>query len=95
MQRLLFLSLVLGLAGMSRAQPAPATLVVRGGTLVDTASAQEIRDRVIVIRGERIEQVGAEASLAIPAGAEIVDVRSPAAADELPLEGPTQLDDEP
>jgi len=75
MQRLLFLSLVLGLAGMSRAQPAPATLVVRGGTLVDTASAQEIRDRVIVIRGERIEQVGAEASLAIPAGAEIVDVR--------------------
>jgi len=76
MKRLLFLSLVLGLAGMSRAQPGPATVVLRGGILVDVASAKEIPGSVIVIQGERIEQVGAEGSLAIPAGAQIVDVRS-------------------
>jgi len=74
MKRLLFLSLVLGLAGMSRAQPGPATLVLRGGILVDVASAKEIRDSVIVIQGERIEQVGAVGSWTAPQGAQIVDV---------------------
>jgi imidazolonepropionase-like amidohydrolase len=76
MKRLLFLSLVLALAGMSRAQPGPATVVLRGGILVDVVSAKQIPGSVIVIQGERIEQVGAEGSLAIPAGAQIVDVRS-------------------
>ena len=76
MKRLLFLSLVLALAGRSRAQPGPATVVLRGGILVDVVSAQEIRGSVIVIQGERIEQVGAEGSLAIPPGAQVVDVRS-------------------
>jgi imidazolonepropionase-like amidohydrolase len=76
MKRLLFLSLVLALAGMSRAQPGPATVVLRGGILVDVVSAKEIPGSVIVIQGERIEEVGAEGSLAIPAGAQIVDVRS-------------------
>ena len=76
MRRLIFLSLVLALAGMSRAQPGPATVVLRGGILVDVVSAKEIPASVIVIQGERIEQVGAEGSLAIPAGAQVVDVRS-------------------
>jgi imidazolonepropionase-like amidohydrolase len=76
MKRLLFLPLVVVLAGMSRAQPGPATVVLRGGILVDVVSAKEIPGSVIVIQGERIEQVGAEGSLAIPAGAQIVDVRS-------------------
>jgi imidazolonepropionase-like amidohydrolase len=76
MKRLLFLSLVFVLAGMSRAQPGPATVVLRGGILVDVVSAKQIPGSVIVIQGERIEQVGAEGSLAIPAGAQIVDVRS-------------------
>ena len=76
MKRLLFLPLVLVLAGMSRAQPGPATVVLRGGILVDVVSAKQIPGSVIVIQGERIEQVGAEGSLAIPAGAQIVDVRS-------------------
>lgn len=76
MKRLLFLSLVLAHAGMSRAQPGPATVVLRGGILVDVVSAKEIPGSVIVIQGERIEEVGAEGSLAIPAGAQIVDVRS-------------------
>ena len=76
MQRLLFLSLVFGLAAMSWAQPGPAAVVLRGGTLVDVASAKEMPHSVIVIQGERIEQVGGEGSLAIPAGAQMVDVGS-------------------
>jgi imidazolonepropionase-like amidohydrolase len=70
-----FLSVVLALAGMSRAQTSPASLVLRGGILVDVVSAKEIRDSVIVIQGERIEQVGTEGSVAIPEGVEVVDAR--------------------
>jgi imidazolonepropionase-like amidohydrolase len=70
-----FLCLVLGLAAMSRAQTSPATLVLRGGILVDVVSAKEIRDSVIVIQGERIEKVGTEGSLPTPEGAQIVEVR--------------------
>jgi imidazolonepropionase-like amidohydrolase len=73
MKCLLSLCIVLGLAAISRAQTSPTVLVLRGGTLVDVASGKEIPDSVIVIRGERIEQIGKEGSTGIPEGAQIVE----------------------
>ncbi len=75
MRRLLFLCVAFGLAGMLRAQMGPPVLVLRGGTVVDVASGKEIPDSVIVIRGDRIEQIGTPGSGAIPQGAQIVEAR--------------------
>jgi len=75
MKRLTFLFIVLGLAGTSRAQTSQTLLVLRGGTLVDVTSGKEIPDTVIVIRGERIEQIGTEGSTGIPEDAQIIEAR--------------------
>jgi imidazolonepropionase-like amidohydrolase len=75
MKRLLLFCVALAVVGMSRAQTSPAVLVLRGGTLVDVAFGKEIPGSVIVIRGERIEQIGAESSTSIPEGAQIVEAR--------------------
>ena len=75
MRRLLFLCVVFGLAGMLRAQTRPTVLVLRGGTVVDVASGKEIPDSVIVIRGDRIEQLGKVGSTGIPEGAQIVEAQ--------------------
>jgi imidazolonepropionase-like amidohydrolase len=66
------LCFALALGGIVRAQTSPTMLVLRGGTLVDVASGKEISDRTIVIRGERIEQVGS-GNTPIPEGARIID----------------------
>jgi imidazolonepropionase-like amidohydrolase len=60
---------------MSWAQVSPAALVLRGGTLVDVPSGKEIPDQVIVIRGERIEQIFVEGTAKIPQGGQIVEAR--------------------
>lgn len=75
MKKLLFLWVAFGLAGMLRAQTSTALLVLRGGTVVDVASGKEIPDTVIVIRGERIEQIGAASAGGIPEGAQIIEAR--------------------
>src|SRR5215469_12961065 len=72
MKRILFLSIAFVLSGLLRAQTSPTVLVLRGGTLVDAATGKEISDSVIVIRGERIEQVGS-GNTAVPEGAQIID----------------------
>src|SRR5215469_1695671 len=74
MRRLLSLSFLFVLSGLLSAQRSPAVLVLRGGTLVDVASGKEISDSVIVMRGDRIEQVGS-GSTAIPGGAQIIDAK--------------------
>jgi hypothetical protein len=58
MKRLVFLCFAFVLAGILRAQTSPTALVLRGGTLLDAATGKEISDSIIVIRGERIGQVG-------------------------------------
>jgi len=74
MKRILFLSIAFVLSGLLRAQTSPTVLVLRGGTLVDAATGKEISDSVIVIRGERIEQVGS-GNTAVPEGAQIIDAK--------------------
>jgi len=52
----------------------PAVTVIKAGKLIDTATGQVLADQTIVIKGDTIEAVGA--SLAVPAGATVIDLSS-------------------
>jgi imidazolonepropionase-like amidohydrolase len=58
-------------AGQQRPAPARVKALV-GGTLIDGFGGRPIRNGVIVIDGERITAVGAQGSVQIPAGAEVI-----------------------
>ncbi|WP_420632876.1 amidohydrolase family protein [Candidatus Palauibacter sp.] len=47
---------------------------IRAGRLIDGSGAPARDDQVIIVRGERIEAVGAAATVSIPAGARVVDL---------------------
>ncbi len=67
----------LSAAWLSLAAPAagaPEITVIQAGVLIDGASAAPLRDQHIIIRGNRIERVGAAASVAIPEGARVIDL---------------------
>src|SRR5215469_1452003 len=74
MKCMLFLFLAFILSGLLRSETNPTVLVLRGGTLVDVATGEESSDSTIVMRGERIEQIGS-GNRAIPEGARIIDAR--------------------
>lgn len=75
MKRVLLPGFLLILAGRVCGQSGTGALVIRGGTLVDVRAGKEVPNTVVLIRGERIEQVAAEQSVEIPQGAQIVDAR--------------------
>ncbi len=49
------------------------TLVIEGGTLIDGTGENPVRDAVVVIEGNRIEQVGTMGSISYPAGARVIN----------------------
>src|SRR6516164_8053186 len=51
---------------------APGVVAVRAGRLFDSKSGTMLRNQVILIRGDRITDVGA--SVSIPAGAQVIDL---------------------
>jgi imidazolonepropionase-like amidohydrolase len=53
---------------------APQTTAVRAGRLFDPKSGQMVANQVVLIRGERISDVGPAASLSIPPGARVIDL---------------------
>ncbi len=62
-----------GLALASASAAAEEPLAVRAGRLVDVERGQVLRDRVVIVRGERIEAI-VEAGAALPKGARLVDL---------------------
>ena len=54
---------------------ADKTLVVQGGKLIDGTGRAPIENSVIVIQSGRFQAVGKSGELAIPAGAEMIDVK--------------------
>ena len=54
---------------------ADKTLVVQGGKLIDGTGRAPIENSVIVIQAGRFQAVGKSGEVAIPAGAEVVDVK--------------------
>ena len=69
------LAAVLGIAFCMQSSHAQTNIVIQGGTLIDGTGRAPIEDSVIVIEGNRFKAVGKRGEVAIPAGAQIVDVR--------------------
>ena len=66
--------LVLGCALAAGAQSAPGGLtVIRAGTLIDGTSETAAHNKLIFVRGKKIEKV-ADGGTAIPAGAKVIDL---------------------
>lgn len=65
------------LMALSRRVPrvATGTVALVGGTLVDGSGRPAIADAVIVVSDGKVRNAGARSSVAIPAGAKVVDVR--------------------
>jgi imidazolonepropionase-like amidohydrolase len=55
------------------AQP-PGLIAIRAGRLFDSRSGELLTDQVVLIRDDRITAVGAAAQVAIPAGAQVIDL---------------------
>jgi imidazolonepropionase-like amidohydrolase len=64
---------ILGLTSVLRAQ-APHTVAVRAGRLYDGQSDRLLSNQVVLIRGERIAEVGPSDRVKIPPGAEEIDL---------------------
>ena len=60
--------------GIFSCPPAPRTVAVRAGHLFDSKTGQMLTKQVVVIAGERITEVGPEAQVKIPVGAEVIDL---------------------
>src|SRR5664279_3749473 len=68
----LFAAFFASSALFAQTQADPVT-VIRAGTLIDGHSDQPLKNRTIVIRGNRIASIG-DASAAIPTGAKVIDL---------------------
>src|SRR5436305_13624531 len=60
--------------GAYQCPPAPRTVAVRAGRLVDSKSGQMLTKQVVLSRGERIADVGSETNVAIPPGTLVIDL---------------------
>jgi imidazolonepropionase-like amidohydrolase len=60
--------------GMYKCPPAPQTIAVRAGHLFDSKNATMLRKQVVVLQGDKIIDVGPEAQVKIPAGAQVIDL---------------------
>ena len=61
-------------SGFAQCPPAPGVTAVRAGRLFDSESGRMLTNQVVVIRGERITEVGPAAQVKIPAGARVIDL---------------------
>ena len=60
--------------GALQCPPAPRVVAVRAGRLFDSVSGQMLSKQVVLLLGERITDVGSEAQLKIPSGAQVIDL---------------------
>ena len=60
--------------GILQCSPAPRTLAIRAGRLFDSVTGQMRTKQVVLVQGERITDVGAEAQVRIPAGVQVIDL---------------------
>jgi imidazolonepropionase-like amidohydrolase len=61
--------------GVLQCPPAPRTIAIRAGRLFDSKTGQLRAKQVIVLIGDRITEVGPDGQIAIPAGAQVIDLR--------------------
>src|SRR5499427_1656183 len=60
--------------GTIKCVPCTGTVAVRAGQLFDSRSGTMATRQIVVMQGERITEVGPEAQIKIPAGAQVIDL---------------------
>ena len=60
--------------GIVQCPPAPRTTAIRAGRLFDSKAGQMLVRQVVIVQGERITEVGPDAQIKIPAGAQVIDL---------------------
>src|SRR5215510_683702 len=60
--------------GYYKCPPPPEVVAVHAGRLFDSKTGQMLTKQVVLIRGDRITDVGPEAQLKIPAGVRVIDL---------------------
>ena len=60
--------------GVFQCGPAARTIAVRAGRLFDSKAGQMLTRQVVILQGDRITDVGAEAQVKIPTGAQVIDL---------------------
>ena len=60
--------------GVFQCPPAPKAIAVRAGRLFDSKSGRMLTRQVVVLSGDRITEVGPEAQVRIPTGAQVIDL---------------------
>ncbi len=60
--------------GVYKCPPAPQVVAVRAGRLFDSKTGTMLTKQVVLLSGERITDVGPEAQVKIPAGAQVIDL---------------------
>jgi imidazolonepropionase-like amidohydrolase len=60
--------------GVYQCPPAPRVVALRAGRMFDSKTGQMLTRRVVVLSGDRITEVGPEADVRIPAGAQVIDL---------------------
>ena len=60
--------------GVIQCAPTARTIAIRAGKLFDSKSGQMLTKQVVVLQGERITDVGPEAQVKIPTGAQVIDL---------------------
>ncbi len=60
--------------GVVQCPPAPRVVAVRAGRLFDSKIGQMLTRQVVLLQGERVTEVGPEAQIKIPAGAQVIDL---------------------
>jgi imidazolonepropionase-like amidohydrolase len=60
--------------GTIKCVPATGTVAIRAGQLFDSKSGQMATRQIVLLQGERITDVGPEAQIRIPTGAQVIDL---------------------
>ena len=60
--------------GVVKCAPPAQVIAVRAGRLFDSKAGQMLTKQVVLLQGERITEVGSEAQIKIPAGAQVIDL---------------------
>jgi predicted amidohydrolase YtcJ len=68
------LALLAATAFFAQCAEAQTSIVIQGGTLINGTGRPPIEDSVIVIEGNRFKRVGKRGEVAVPVGAQVVDV---------------------
>ena len=60
--------------GTYQCRPSPGLIAIRAGRLFDSKTGQFLTDQVVLIRDDRITEVGAATQVAIAAAARVIDL---------------------